>query len=116
MSGLSRSEDMAERERQQHARELSAALKEGKLPTTQQATAAIEKIQKEGLLRDTNQELSREGQRVAASAEHLLDDSKRILAEKNAGDQLQQAVYYGVKAAQQTTSTASSKCEILIFH
>lgn len=108
MSGLSRSEDMTERERQQHARELSAALKEGKLPTTQQATAAIEKIQKEGLLRDTNQELSREGQRVAASAEHLLDDSKRILAEKNAGDQLQQAVYYGVKAAQQTTSTASN--------
>jgi hypothetical protein len=82
------------------------ALKEGKLPTTEQITKTIDKIQKSDELHDVGRGASPLGKRVLADTERLLESTKRVFEEKNAGDQLQNIVYYGAQGARDVTGTS----------
>lgn len=53
-----------ERERAEKVREVTSALKEGKLPTTAQAVSGIEKIQEQASLGSVAKDMSPAGKKV----------------------------------------------------
>jgi hypothetical protein len=71
----------------------------GKLPTTSQLTSSIDDIQKSEVLYETARGMSPSGKKVLVDTEKVLDSAKIVLEEKNAGDELQNMVYYGTQAA-----------------
>ncbi|PKK78753.1 hypothetical protein RhiirC2_843191 [Rhizophagus irregularis] len=84
------------------AGQLTESLKDGKLPSTDQITRAIETVQKSDALQ-APQDMSPLGKKVMADFERLLDTTKKIFEEKNVGDELQNAIYYGSKATKDIT-------------
>ncbi|CAG8590294.1 22967_t:CDS:2 [Cetraspora pellucida] len=88
------------------ATQLTEALKEGKLPTTEQITTTIESIQENDTIHESARGMSPLGKKVLADTEKFLESTKNLLVEKNAGDELQNAVYYGNKAAREISETA----------
>lgn len=47
------------------------------------------------------------GKKVMADFERLLDTTKKIFEEKNVGDELQNAIYYGSKATKDVTGKST---------
>jgi hypothetical protein len=70
--------------------------REGKLPSTDQVTRAIETVQKSDALQ-APQGMSSLGKKVLVDFEKLLDTTRKIFEEKNVGDELQNAIYYSSK-------------------
>ncbi|KAI9010781.1 hypothetical protein DFJ74DRAFT_319279 [Hyaloraphidium curvatum] len=85
---------------------VAQALAEGKLPTTGQATAAIQKLEDRGTLLEASRGMSIEGHTLVRDAEKLLDTSKRLLQEKSPDDQMQKLIFYASRAGQTTAATA----------
>lgn len=83
------------------------ALKEGKLPSTAQITKTIDKIQNSDELHNAGHGVTPLGKRVLADTEKLLESTKRVLEEKNAGNQLQNIVYHGVQGAKDINDNTS---------
>nr|CAG8435117.1 12369_t:CDS:2 [Entrophospora candida] len=83
------------------------ALKDGKLPSTAQITKTIDKIQNSDELHNAGQGVTPLGKRVLADTEKLLESTKRVLEEKNAGNQLQNIVYHGVQGAKDINDNTS---------
>jgi hypothetical protein len=81
------------------------ALKEGKLPTTGQITGTIDRIQGSDSLHATGQGMSPLGKRVLADTERLLESTKKVLDEKNSGDELQNIIYHGSRGAKNLSDT-----------
>jgi len=81
------------------ATKIAGALSEGKLPTTEQIATSIESLQESDAIHETARGMSPLGKRVFANTEKLLESTKNLLVEKNAGDELQNVIFYGSKAA-----------------
>ncbi|KAF0378376.1 conserved fungal protein [Gigaspora margarita] len=92
----------------ERASQFAGALKEGKIPTTQQITTAIETIQDSDAMHNTSRGMSPLGKKVFADTEKFLESTKTLLVEKNANDELQNTVYYGAKAAREIKENTSS--------
>ncbi|CAG8547346.1 27062_t:CDS:2 [Dentiscutata erythropus] len=90
------------------ANQFAGALKEGKIPTTEQITTTIDSIQESDAMHSTARGMSPLGKKVFADAEKFLETTKTLLVEKNANDELQNTVYYGAKAAREIKETTSS--------
>jgi hypothetical protein len=87
--------------------QVTDALKEGKLPTTDQVTHAIESVQSSDAFHEASRGMSPLGKKVLVDTERLLDTTKKIFEEKNVGDELQQVIYHTGKATKDTASTAT---------
>ncbi|CAJ0641231.1 17119_t:CDS:2 [Entrophospora sp. SA101] len=83
------------------------ALKDGKLPSTAQITKTIDKIQNSDELHNAGHGVTPLGKRILADTEKLLESTKRVLEEKNAGNQLQNIVYHGVQGAKDINDNTS---------
>jgi len=83
------------------------ALKDGKLPSTAQITKTIDKIQNSDELHNAGHGVTPLGKRVLADTERLLESTKRVLEEKNAGNQLQNIIYHGVQGAKDVNDNTS---------
>jgi len=83
------------------------ALKDGRLPSTDQVTSAIESVQKSDSFHEASRGMSPLGKKVLADTERLLDTTKKIFEEKNVGDELQNVIYHTGKATKDTTSNAT---------
>ncbi|CAG8521543.1 11632_t:CDS:10 [Ambispora leptoticha] len=79
--------------------EVVEAFSEGKLPTTKQITETITKVQESETLHDVSHQLSPLGRKILSDTEKLLDTTKRVLKEKNRGEQLQNLIFYGGQTA-----------------
>lgn len=90
------------------ASQFAGALKEGKIPTTDQITTTIDSIQDSDAMHSTSRGMSPLGKKVFADAEKFLETTKTLLVEKNANDELQNTVYYGAKAAREIKESTSS--------
>jgi len=104
--------ERAEREREaikarDKAVQVTDALKEGKLPTTDQVTRTLESVQNSDALQDVASGMSPLGQKVLADTERLLDTTRKIFEEKNVGDELQHVIYHTGKATKDTATTAT---------
>jgi len=88
------------------AGQLTESFKEGKLPSTDQVTRAIEAVQNSDALQ-APQDMSPLGKKVMADFERLLDTTKKIFEEKNVGDELQNAIYYSSKATKDVTGSVT---------
>jgi len=88
------------------AGQLAESFKEGKLPSTDQVTRAIEAVQNSDALQ-APQDMSPLGKKVMADFERLLDTTKKIFEEKNVGDELQNAIYYSSKATKDVTGSVT---------
>ncbi|CAG8458314.1 18858_t:CDS:2 [Racocetra persica] len=89
------------------ATQVAEALKEGKLPTTEQILTTIESIQDTDIIHESGRRMSSLGKKVLADTEKFLDSTKNLFAEKNAGDELQNTIYYGNKAAREMSDTTT---------
>ncbi|KAI8996065.1 hypothetical protein BC832DRAFT_595639 [Gaertneriomyces semiglobifer] len=98
-----------ERQRIDRAREVTAALKEGKMPTTAQAVGGIEKVEREATLAEVSQDMSSTGKKVLIDTERLLHDTKKVMAQTMPNNELQNALYYGGRAA---SSTSGSQADL----
>lgn len=87
------------------AGEVIDALNEGKLPTTNQITKTIEKIEDKHILHDAARNMSPIGKKLVSDTEHLLDITKIMLAEKNEKNQLQKVIYHSQLASKQLKET-----------
>ncbi|CAG8466015.1 5841_t:CDS:2, partial [Racocetra fulgida] len=85
----------------ERATQFTEALKEGRLPTTEQITTTIDSIHDNDTFHESARGMSPLGKKVLANTEKFLESTKNLLAEKNAGDELQNTVYYGNKAARE---------------
>jgi len=83
------------------------ALKDGRLPSTDQVTSAIESVQKSDSFHEASRGMSPLGKKVLVDTEKLLDTTKKIFEEKNVGDELQNVIYHTGKATKDTTSNAT---------
>ncbi|ORX99372.1 hypothetical protein K493DRAFT_299406 [Basidiobolus meristosporus CBS 931.73] len=84
-------------QKDEHITEVIEAAEQGKLPTTVQLTDAIEQIEEDISLDHASINMSASGWRVIADTEKFLNSTKRLLAEKDAGDQFQNVIYYGIQ-------------------
>ncbi|CAG8551601.1 9234_t:CDS:2 [Funneliformis caledonium] len=89
------------------AEQVAEALREGKLPSNQQITSAIESIQESDVIYDSARGMSPLGKRVLSSLEKLLESTKKLLEDKNVGDELQNVFYYGNKATSDVGDSAT---------
>ncbi|CAI2183236.1 12595_t:CDS:2 [Funneliformis geosporum] len=89
------------------AEQVAEALREGKLPSNQQITSAIETIQESDVIYDSARGMSPLGKRVLVSTEKLLESTKKLLEEKNVGDELQNIFYYGSQATRDASDSAT---------
>jgi hypothetical protein len=87
--------------------QVTDALKEGKLPTTDQVTHAIESVQSSDAFHEASRGMSPLGKKVLVDTERLLDTTKKIFEEKNVGDELQQVIYHTGKATKDTACESS---------
>jgi hypothetical protein len=92
---------------EQVAEALRYNYKEGKLPSNQQITSAIESIQESDVIYDSARGMSPLGKRVLSSLEKLLESTKKLLEDKNVGDELQNVFYYGSKATSDVGDSAT---------
>jgi hypothetical protein len=81
--------------------------REGKLPTTDQVTHAIESVQSSDAFHEASRGMSPLGKKVLVDTERLLDTTKKIFEEKNVGDELQQVIYHTGKATKDTACESS---------
>ncbi|KAJ3291039.1 DNA ligase (ATP) [Borealophlyctis nickersoniae] len=96
------------RDQSAKVRTVTSALKEGKLPTTDQAVTAIDEFQKSGALADAAQGMSTDGKKVLLDTERLVEDTKRTIQQKFPNNELQNVIYYGSVAAQQANQSGVS--------
>jgi len=87
------------------AQQVTEALSEGKLPTTTQITTAIDEMRDSDVLHESTKVLSPLGKRVLADTEKVLETTKQVVEEKNAGDQLQNVMHYGNRIAKDLGDT-----------
>jgi len=113
MSNLPHKDDPKRDEREREAIEarnktgqIAESIKEGKLPSTDQVTRAIETVQKSDALQ-APQGMSPLGKKVLTDLEKLLDTTKKIFEEKNVGNELQNAIYYSSKATKDVSGSVS---------
>jgi hypothetical protein len=78
----------------QQAQEATRLVKEGKLPTTDQAAQLLQRVQTT-VVHEARREskMSETGREVLENVENLMDTTRRILVEKNAGNDLQELLY-----------------------
>ncbi|TPX69412.1 hypothetical protein SpCBS45565_g02423 [Spizellomyces sp. 'palustris'] len=98
-----------ERQRAEKVREVTGALKEGRLPTTAQAVSGIQQIQQGASLGGVSKDLSPAGKKVLADTERLLDDTKKVITQTMPNNELQNAIYYGGLAAQRSQPLSASE-------
>ncbi|KAI9295541.1 hypothetical protein K502DRAFT_335085 [Neoconidiobolus thromboides FSU 785] len=79
---------------------VAGALGEGKMPTSDQITGAIDSL-KEGDSIVSEVNLSATGQKVADRVENLLDSTKQLVEEKNKGDVIQRLIHHAKLASQE---------------
>lgn len=89
------------RDNSQKIREVTSALAEGKLPTTDQIVSGIESLQKTGSFESASQGLSTDGKKVLLDAERLVEDTRKTLKQKMPNNELQNVIYYSSVAGQQ---------------
>ncbi|KAG9296973.1 hypothetical protein G9A89_001811 [Geosiphon pyriformis] len=109
--------ERAQREREalelrNKAVEVTAAFNEGKLPTTEQLSSAITEVQESEILLRSYQGMSPLGRKVLADTEKLLETVKKLFEEKNANDELQNALFYGKKAVKDIGSVIAPAADI----
>ncbi|KAI8826221.1 uncharacterized protein EV422DRAFT_515820 [Fimicolochytrium jonesii] len=92
-----------ERERIEKAREVTSALQEGRLPTTNQIVGGLHDAQTSNALHQNAENLSPSGKRIAVDAERILESTQTVLKQVNAHNELQNVVYYGNLSAQRRT-------------
>ncbi|KAJ3092639.1 Nucleoside diphosphate kinase 7 [Quaeritorhiza haematococci] len=90
--------DQVERERIHKMTEMASAVKEGKLPSTDQAIQGLEKLRTSEELKEVVASMSPEGRKVMAKADQLMRDTQQAMAEVAPGSEAQQAVFYGTRA------------------
>ncbi|CAG8517785.1 12710_t:CDS:2 [Acaulospora colombiana] len=90
------------------ATKIAGAFGEGKLPTTEQIVTSIESLQDSDAIHATARGMSPLGKKVFADTEKFLESTKDLLVEKNAGDELQNVIYYGSRAARDIGDQTSS--------
>ncbi|KAJ3027127.1 hypothetical protein HDV00_011393 [Rhizophlyctis rosea] len=100
--------DDSERKKIDKAKAISAALSEGRLPTTAQAVGAIHKVQESGVLQAAAKDMSVQGKKVMLDAEQLLEDAKKTLLAKNAGNEIQNIVHFATAAAKESKPAANT--------
>ncbi|KAI9094706.1 hypothetical protein DFS34DRAFT_628757 [Phlyctochytrium arcticum] len=88
-----------ERERAEQVRQVTAALKDGKLPTTAQAVNVLDKLQADASTTSVASNLSPAGKKVLADAEALMTDSRKVMTQTMPNNELQNAIYHGQRAA-----------------
>ncbi|KAJ3270323.1 hypothetical protein HK104_004944 [Borealophlyctis nickersoniae] len=96
----------AERINAEKARNIASALKEGRLPTTEQAVNALSSLKKSGALQNAAKDMSLEGKKVMVDAEQLLDDTRKTLQAKIPNNELQNIIYHSTQAAQEAAHPA----------
>ncbi|KAI9031050.1 hypothetical protein DFJ74DRAFT_654528 [Hyaloraphidium curvatum] len=101
----------ADRRAAHQVQAVAQSMADGKLPTTGQATAAIQKLEDSGFLRDASRDMSADGRALVRNAEKILDTSKRLLQEKSPDDQLQKLVFYSSRAGQ-TIAAAAERTDL----
>lgn len=87
--------------------QVAEAFNEGKLPNTEQITGTIESIQESDAIHDSARGMSPLGKKVFADTEKLLESTKTLMEEKNAGDEMQNIIYYGGKASRDIAESTS---------
>jgi hypothetical protein len=80
---------------------------QGHLPTTEQITSTIDRIQASDAIHDTGSGISPLGRKVLSDTEQLLESTKKVLEEKNVGDELQNFLYFGSKATRDAGESAT---------
>lgn len=91
-----------ERERAEKVREVTSALKEGKLPTTAQTVSSIQKVQQNAALSNVAHDMSPAGKKVMADTERVLEDTRKMMAQTMPNNELQNAIYYSSASARHT--------------
>ncbi|KAI9226017.1 MAG: hypothetical protein DHS80DRAFT_33134 [Piptocephalis tieghemiana] len=89
--------------------ELTYAARRGKLPTNAQATAALDRLTRNGSFNTISQGLSPSGQKLVRDAEDLIRATRDSLIAKNDGDYLQESLYFSREAANDAKMSAASK-------
>ncbi|RHZ83681.1 hypothetical protein Glove_88g26 [Diversispora epigaea] len=87
--------------------QVAEAFNEGKLPNTEQITETIGSIQESDVIHDSARDMSPLGKKVFADTEKLLETTKNLLEEKNAGDEMQNIIYHGGKASRDIAESTS---------
>ncbi|KAJ3043463.1 DNA ligase (ATP) [Rhizophlyctis rosea] len=96
------------RDNSEKVREVTAALKEGKLPTTDQLVTGLKEFQESGVLQDAGQGMSVEGKKVLLDTERLVEDTRRTLTQKLPDNELQNVIYYSNIAGQQARTSGAA--------
>ncbi|KAJ3033234.1 hypothetical protein HDV00_006556, partial [Rhizophlyctis rosea] len=96
------------RDNSEKVREVTKALQEGKLPTTDQAVGAIKQFQESGTLQEAAQGMSVEGKKVLLDTERLVEDTRKTLTQKLPNNELQNVIYYSSVAGQQARTSEAS--------
>ncbi|KAK9670937.1 hypothetical protein K7432_017226 [Basidiobolus ranarum] len=86
--------------RKEHLLEVSQALQEGRLPTTNQINRGLNKLTENNNFHSIASNMSPEGKRMMVNAERLLESTQVLLSEKNNNDQLQNILYHSGQAGQ----------------
>jgi len=92
--------------------QVTDALREGKLPSTEQVTKTIESVQSSDVLHGSAHGMSPLGKKVLADTEKLLDSTRRLFEEKNVGDELQNVIYYGGKSTKDLGTSATVPADL----
>lgn len=87
-----------ERLEAQRTFDVGNAMTSGKMPTTKQTVAGIDKVLDDRTLSKGSRDLGPEGRKVLADAEQVLEAMKETLLDKNANDELQNAIFYARNA------------------
>ncbi|KAL1919448.1 uncharacterized protein VTP21DRAFT_2141 [Calcarisporiella thermophila] len=90
--------------------------KRGEMPSTGQITSKIDEIQQSGAIHEIAKDMTPLGKKVAADAEKLMESTKKMLEEKNEGDNLQKVLFYGTKGMNEAARSAQSKVSTEPLH
>jgi len=103
-----RAREQAALQQREKIEQVAVAVREGKLPTTQQMTTAIEQVEQSDIIHDAARGMTPTGKKVLADTEKLLETTKEVLTEKNPNDELQYALYHGMQALKHVEGSVDS--------